>query len=265
MSAPPRKRRNLWTDEQLRLAFYLYCQTPFGRMHSRNPDIIKLAELIGRTPSALAMKLVNFASLDPSITETGRSGLANASEADRKVWQEFHENWGDLAEESSRAIAAGIPASAKSNLSVGFAEPETADFVGEVRQATVSVRIRQGFFRRSILASYGGKCCMSGVSSDQLIVASHIVPWATDEKNRLNPRNGLCLSAIHDKAFDSGLITVTPQMKIEVCDDLKRRKAEGEVSAAIAGLHGKPINLPARFHPDQAFLRWHNENRFVGR
>lgn len=234
-------------------------------MHSRNPDIIQLAELIGRSPSALAMKLVNFASLDPSITGTGRSGLANASEADKKVWREFHENWGDLAEESSRAIAAGISVPARGNLSIGFAEPEPADFIGEVRQATVSIRIRQGFFRRSILASYGGKCCMSGVSSDQLIVASHIVPWAADEKNRLNPRNGLCLSAIHDKAFDSGLITVTPQMKIEVCDDLKRRKAEGEVSAAIAGLHGKSIELPARFHPDQAFLRWHNENRFVGR
>lgn len=234
-------------------------------MHSRNPDIIQLAELIGRSPSALAMKLVNFASLDPSITGTGRSGLANASEADRKVWREFHENWGDLAEESSRAITAGIPSTAKRNLSVGFAEPEPVDFIGEVRQAAVSVRVRQGFFRRSILASYGGKCCMSGVSSDPLIVASHIVPWAADEKNRLNPRNGLCLSAIHDKAFDSGLITVTPQMKIEVCDDLKRRKAEGQVSAAIAGLHGKPIELPARFHPDQAFLRWHNENRFVGR
>lgn len=265
MPGPPRKRRDVWTDEQLRLAFYLYCQTPFGRMHARNPDIIQLAEVIGRSPSALAMKLVNFASLDPSITESGRSGLRNASVADRRVWEEFHNNWGDLAEESSRAIAVGIPKSATGNLPAGFAELEPVDFIGEVRQATVSVRIRQGFFRRSVLASYGGKCCMSGVSSDHLIVASHIVPWAKDEKNRLNPRNGLCLSAIHDKAFDSGLITVTPQMKIEVCDDLKRKKAEGEVSAAIAGLHGKRIELPARFHPDQAFLRWHNENVFVGR
>jgi len=68
-----------WTKEQLKLAFYLYCQTPFGKLHSRNPAIIELSKLIGRTPSALAMKLVNFASLDPSITASGRVGLRSVS------------------------------------------------------------------------------------------------------------------------------------------------------------------------------------------
>ncbi len=57
-----------WTKEQLKLAFYLYCQLAFGRLHSRNPEIIQLAKLIGRTPGTVAMKLVNFASLDPAIT-----------------------------------------------------------------------------------------------------------------------------------------------------------------------------------------------------
>ena len=64
-----------WTPEQLKLAFAFYCQTSFGKLHSKNPQIIELAKLIGRTPSALAMKLVNFASLDPSITDTGRGLL----------------------------------------------------------------------------------------------------------------------------------------------------------------------------------------------
>ena len=64
-----------WSRDQLLIAFNLYCQMPFGKMHSRNPEIIKCAEIIGRTPSALAMKLVNIASLDPAITSTGRSGL----------------------------------------------------------------------------------------------------------------------------------------------------------------------------------------------
>lgn len=60
-----------WTREQRLIAFALYCRTPFGKMHSRNPEIIKLAQLLGRTPGSLAMKLVNFASLDPAITSTG--------------------------------------------------------------------------------------------------------------------------------------------------------------------------------------------------
>ena len=60
-----------WTSEQLKLAFAFYCHTPFGKLDRKNPQIIELAKLIGRTPSALAMKLVNFASLDPSIIDTG--------------------------------------------------------------------------------------------------------------------------------------------------------------------------------------------------
>lgn len=63
--------RLAWTRQQLLVAFSLYCQTPFGKLHSRNPEIIKYADLINRTPSALAMKLTNIASLDPAITSTG--------------------------------------------------------------------------------------------------------------------------------------------------------------------------------------------------
>jgi len=60
-----------WTRSQLKLAFYLYCQLPFGKLHQRNPEVIKLAGEIGRTASAVAMKLVNFASLDPAIRASG--------------------------------------------------------------------------------------------------------------------------------------------------------------------------------------------------
>lgn len=88
-----------WTKEQLKLAFHLYCQLPFGRLHSRNPEIIQLAKLIGRTPGAVAMKLVNFASLDPAITSTGRAGLGNAGSLDKEVWAEFHADWEKLAVE----------------------------------------------------------------------------------------------------------------------------------------------------------------------
>ena len=74
---------NRWTREQLVVAFALYCRTPFGKMHRTNPAVVELAKRIGRTPSSLAMKLVNFASLDPAITGSGRKGLGNASAADK--------------------------------------------------------------------------------------------------------------------------------------------------------------------------------------
>lgn len=194
---------NRWTKEQLKLAFHLYCQLPFGKLDMRTPEVIKLAGLIGRTPGAVAMKLSNFASLDPAITSTGRKGLEGASNLDREIWDEFHADWEALAVESEllrRKLDADVQP-------IDDAEEQLMpeDFTGETRKVVTEQRIKQSFFRRAVLSSYRGRCCMSGLSETRLLVASHIVPWSKDKANRLNPSNGLCLSAIHDRAFDKGL------------------------------------------------------------
>ena len=82
-------------------------------------------------------------------------------------------------------------------------------------------RIKQDFFRRAVLASYRGRCCISGVGEPRLLIASHIVPWREDKANRLNPSNGLCLSAIHDKAFDSYLFSLTDDGRVVLSAALK--------------------------------------------
>ena len=86
-----------WTEEQLLVAFALYCRIPFGLFHQHNPEIIRYAELIGRTPSALAMKLSNIASLDPVFIESGRKGLEGASQADQKMWDSMQADWEGFA------------------------------------------------------------------------------------------------------------------------------------------------------------------------
>lgn len=93
-----------WTRQQLLAAFSLYCQLPFGKLHSRNPEIVALAKRLGRTPSALAMKLTNIASLDPSITGSGRKGLSGASAADRAMWAEMQTDWDAFVIASQQAI-----------------------------------------------------------------------------------------------------------------------------------------------------------------
>lgn len=92
-----------WTRPQLLLAFKLYCQIPYGKLHKSNPEIIEFGELIGRTPSALAMKLGNIASLDPEIILTGRKGLTGASISDKTMWEEIQNNWGLFAIEIQKA------------------------------------------------------------------------------------------------------------------------------------------------------------------
>ncbi|WP_395625068.1 DNA (cytosine-5-)-methyltransferase [Thermomonas sp.] len=251
-----------WTREQLKLAFHFYCQTSFGKLHSRNPEIIELAKMIGRTPDALAMKLVNFASLDPSITNSGRSGLKGASRLDRETWDEFNSDWDGLVVECNRIYRNLLQQHGK----YGVASPDVAgdaisDYTGEMREANVQLRVKQQFFRRSVLSSYRGRCCISGLSDQRLLVASHISPWRSDKSNRLNPRNGLCLSAIHDKAFDNGLIALSDDFKVLVSNELLGRK-DAFVEQVFAPIVGQTIEIPERFLPGQDFIRKHREDCF---
>jgi putative restriction endonuclease len=251
-----------WTKEQLKVAFHLYCQLPFGSLHRGNKEIISLAGAIGRTPSAVAMKLVNFASLDPAITSTGRKGLGNASAADRDIWNEFHADWERLATESGHLLEK-FREDAKPVIKADDDEFVLADYSSETRQQIVATRIKQAFFRRAVLSSYKGKCCMTGVTDHRLLLASHIVPWSKDKANRLNPKNGLCLSALHDRAFDKGLISVSPNFKICVSRELKQISTNTFVATSLLALQDQMISLPERFLPDPTFLSWHFETQFL--
>ena len=255
-----------WSPEQLKLAFYFYCQTPFGQLHGRNPKVIELANLIGRTPSALAMKCVNFASLDPAIRNSGRSGLSNASRQDRAVWDEFHADWERLATECDRFLrgllrdygAGGKPDPADA-VDTNF---DLADYTGETRKTLVAQRVKQAFFRRAVLSSYRGRCCISGVAEPRLLVASHIVPWSEDKANRLNPSNGLCLSAIHDKAFDSHLFSLTDDRRIVLSKRLERTD-DIFLREVFWSAQDRQIVLPERFQPDPGLLRQHRERMLM--
>jgi len=244
-----------WTKDQVKLAFHLYCQLPFGKLHSRNPDIVELASLIGRTPSAVAMKCTNLASLDPAITGSGRRGLTSASAIDREVWGEFHSNWEKLAFDCEAQLARLRASAGKDALRED--DNTEQDYEGATRKAIVEVRIKQAFFRRAVFSSYNNRCCMTGISEPKLLLASHIVPWSEDKANRLNPRNGLCLSALHDRAFDRGLISLTDDLRIIVSDALKKRRKEKFIASSMIALEGKQITLPEKFTPDLAFVQWH--------
>ena len=103
---------------------------------------------------------------------------------------------------------------------------------------------------------------MSGLSEQRLLIASHIVPWSKDKANRLNPSNGLCLSAIHDRAFDKGLITLTDDFRIIVSEELRRKK-EPFIADVLLPLHGRAIEPPERFAPQTEFIVWHRKVHFV--
>lgn len=249
-----------WNRTELLIAFGLYCQIPFGKLHSKNPEIIKYAEKIGRTPSALAMKLTNIASLDPVITSTGRKGLSGASSSDKKMWEEMQNDWENFAIESEEAIAL-----VSKELDFYKAQPVDVEenYIGLDKVIKAKARIGQNFFRRSVLSAYSYKCCITGFSIPELLVASHIIPWRLDTKNRLNPRNGLALSMLHDKAFDLGLITINENMTIKI-SDINCATDDKFFNFALKNYQNKPITLPEKFIPDREFLDFHRKNIFQG-
>jgi putative restriction endonuclease len=249
--------RRDWSREELIVAFNLYCKIPFGRIHIRNPLVIELARAIGRTPSAVSWKLANFARLDPSLKERHVAGATHGAQGEVEVWNEFNNNWEKLAFESERLLQK------MAGEAFEVAE-ERHDFPeGKTREALVRTRVNQGFFRAAVLAAYGARCCITGLSIVQLLNASHIVPWTIDVKNRTNPRNGLCLNAIHDRAFDCGLLTITPDLKVRLSPKAKGGAADGAVREFLWRFEGISISPPRRFAPDANFLRYHNEQVFL--
>ena len=178
-------RGRAWNRDELIVVFNLYCSMPFGQMHSRNPGIVDMARLLGRTPSSVAMKLVNFASFDPAHQARGVSGLKGASHGDRAIWDEFHANWERLAFESEQQLAE-LMASGQEPIvpplipqpAQGFRIPEGIPTGPTESTRTLQVRTVQGFFRKAVVAAYQCKCCVTGNPVPELLIASHILPWS---------------------------------------------------------------------------------------
>lgn len=250
--------QKLWTRDELILAINLYCKLPFGRLHSRNPDVVNLSKLIGRSPSSVAFKLVNFASLDPSLKARGIKGASNASKLDGEIWNEFFAHWDTLPFESEKLRAKLEQTSVEALHHISDSDLPKE---GKVREAIVQVRVNQSFFRSTILAAYNNTCCITGIQQSEFLIAGHIRPWGIDEVNRLNPRNGIAINALHDKAFESGHLTITTDYRVKISPILLQQHTEN-TRKFFHDYEGKPINLPSRFLPDIEFLNYHNNERF---
>jgi putative restriction endonuclease len=124
----------------------------------------------------------------------------------------------------------------------------------------VKVRVNQSIFRTIVLATYNSSCCITGINNPELLIASHILPWSKDEKNRLNPMNGLCLNVLHDRAFDAGLITISAEdYKIKVSSRLKKKNVPESIEQNFINLEGKEMFLPDKFLPAKELLKIHND------
>ena len=133
------------------------------------------------------------------------------------------------------------------------------DLVGETKLRQVKTRVNQNIFRQIVLANYEGKCALTGIDLSELLVASHIIPWADNEQERLNPENGICLSSLYDKAFDKGLISFTNEQRVIFSIRLKENVGKEYYAKYFEPVENAKLVTPRKYHINPQFLEWHRD------
>ena len=264
-------KRN-WTEDETTLALELYFRIPFGSIGSNNKEVIKLAELFKRTPSSVCMKLMNLAACDPKQLERGVHGLKNGSKLEPIIFNKYANDLASLVYDALKIksklaeydIGQAIPTSEIQSV-FGVTDlnkiPE-----GKYKESFIKTRIGQNYFRSAVLAAYNNQCCITGLNNEKLLIASHLKPWnvSDDKTEKTNPKNGLCLNPLHDKAFDKGLITINVDYKIIVSDTLKNSKMDIKTLDWFMSYEDKEIQLPDKAVPDKQFIEYHNKHIYLG-
>ena len=126
------------------------------------------------------------------------------------------------------------------------------------KETIIKARRGQGLYREKLMQKYNKSCIVTGTNISQVLVASHIKPWAVcSNTERIDVDNGLLLSATFDRLFDSGLITFDKKGKMAVSsmvnkENIKRLNINTNISYNIK----YSANM-------QKYLDYHNQFIFV--
>ena len=256
--------RKPWTRHELLILLNVYHKLRFGQFHARNAVVIDLAKKLGRGANSVALKLCNLASLDPALKLRGIRGMSGASKLDRHTWTEFHEDLNEAVPASEEALRALVKATAESEIEI---QPKKGIHIIKRPPegptdilANVKVRRGQEYFRSAVLNNFGGRCGVTKLGVRELLIASHILPWGAHASERLNVRNGLCLSRLHDAAFDRGLITFDDELRLVLSKRLKAELPHQSIEDNFVKFEGCPLSLPEdAVLPEASFLAAHRK------
>lgn len=252
--------RKLWTRDELLVTFNLYLKLPFGQLHKNRPEVQELAKLIDRSVNSIALRLVNFAACDPILKQRGIKGMVGGIKQCKPIWVEFFNDKESLLYESEYILEKLKNHSSK--LEEDIENKSDSPILGLDIQTLVKKRVNQFMFRNMVLSNYNYSCAITGIDIPELLVASHIIPWSINKKERLNPKNGICLSSLYDKAFDSGLISIDSNFKIILSPKLRVNQSKAYFQQYFSIIENKEIILPQKYMPDITFLNWHLKNIF---
>ncbi|MBQ0161350.1 MAG: HNH endonuclease [Bacteroidales bacterium] len=217
-------------------------------------------ELLNRIVSFVCEQQTLYINGEPSIfrnIDPGQVSYPKKRFCSAAVKQLLHYQAFELREAKADALV--TTASAGSKVSSKLIEFFSIDKVGSDKLVETTVRIGQHYFRKMVLANYDNKCCITGLNVPQTLRASHIVAWKEDKKNRMNPENGLCLSATYDAAFDRHLISFDEDYRMIISREIKEYYTNQATKDYFEKYEGSQINLPIKFLPSQKLLEKHRK------
>ena len=238
-----------WSREQEIVALYMYCLIPFNKVSGNNPHIAKMANIIGR-PNANSPKAKkgNFGKYDTNLAAVG---LGHSSHLDEEIWNEYNGRWQDLEVDALKLIEKFQHANHEEQTEIPFIP------IGKEREVVIKQRINQSLFRNMVLSAYNNTCCITGLARPELIEACHISDWADDEKNRINPCNGLAMNVLFHRAFDKLYLGISTDLRVIISDKLYdglRGKDKDKTYEIFNPYNGKNIMLPKKFKPNIEFI-----------
>lgn len=236
-----------WSRSDIVIAYALYCITPLNQIRPTNKVIQQVSEIIPHSVASIVMRMHNFQHLDPK----GGEGLGHVAKKDIPIYEEFKHDWGALSIEAETLTGLALFDSTP----LHGAKP-LSDLTDHRRVTRERV-----FFKKAVLSAYDDRCYISGCTLPQMLIASHIKPYSKcrSEADRVSPDNGICLNTFYDKAFDAGLITITPTMTLHVSPLVKCHPDDNFTRKWLLNLENKVLPTPRRFPPRKMFLEYHND------
>lgn len=134
------------------------------------------------------------------------------------------------------------------------------DYAIENAKREIKVRVKQSVFRKRVLENFNHQCCLTGAKENELLVASHIIPWSTKIETRLSPHNGLCLSVLYDNLFDEGYFTLTETNEVIITPRINSLSIQTQ--QWLIQISGKKIASPKKYEISKAALEHHRNNIF---
>ena len=246
-------KRNDWSEGDTLFLFHVLLSEPSKNLVTGSPRVLEMAGLLNRTPGSVHRKLEDIRSNSPSNLSKGNSGTHCA-----KMVEGI---WSDLYSDYDRTIARIADAymtlcddrGVESELSI---DPEVPPGLDVPVEATY--RDGQQVFRRMVANNFDRCCCITGIATPSLLVASHIKPWAgSTPLERTDFRNGLYLNRLHDGLFDRHLMTIDEDMRIEYAESVRQENVGDTFETFFGRYEGQRIRNPSCRKVDERYLAEH--------